>query len=88
MQDFQLKVKSTGETKAFNLLSEERFLKDLDNKAAVRRFDMDKLEVEYDYDTESEQINHSKTMLMTDLQDAIDWFIIDDPLNIVQNLNF
>jgi len=83
-----LKVKSTGQTRAFNLLSEERLLKDLDCKAAVSRFDMDKLEVEYDYDTESEQIVHSRSMLMTDLNDAIEWFIIDDPLNIVQNLEF
>ena len=41
---------------------------------------MAKLEVEYDYDTEKEQIKYSKTMLETDLQDAIDWFITDNPL--------
>ncbi len=67
MEDFQLKVKSTGTERTFNILSEEKFLKNLDNKATVSHFDMNKLEVEYDYDTESEQINHSKTMLATDL---------------------
>jgi len=53
----------------------------------VEAVDMSKLEVEYDYDTESEQINHCKTMLATDLNDAIEWFIVDDPLKIVNNLN-
>lgn len=48
---------------------------------------MNKLEIEYDYDTESEQIQHSKTMLLTDLEDAIEWFVMDDPIHIVQNLN-
>lgn len=62
-------------------------MKHLDQKATVSHFDMNKLEVEYDYDTELEQIGHSKTMLATDLQDAIEWFILDDPLNIVNNLN-
>jgi len=42
-------------------------MKNLDQKAAVSHFDMNKLEVEYDYDTELEQIGHSKTMLATDL---------------------
>lgn len=58
----------------------------LDQNAHVSRFDMNKLEIEYDYDTESEQVGHSKQMLITDLTDAIEWFIVDDPLNIVNNL--
>ena len=62
-------------------------MKHLDSRHAVSRYDMNKLEVEYDYDTENEQIVHSRSMLETDLQDAIDWFVMDDPLNIVQNLN-
>ena len=87
MQDFELKVKASGEGRKFNMLSEERFLKHLDSRNAVSRYDMNKLEVEYDYDTENEQIVHSRSMLETDLQDAIDWFVMDDPLNIVQNLS-
>ena len=80
-------MKATGEGRTFNMLSEERFLKHLDSRNAVSRYDMNKLEVEYDYDTENEQIVHSRSMLETDLQDAIDWFVMDDPLNIVQNLS-
>lgn len=61
VEDFSLKVKSTGELRKFNLLSEEKFMKNLDNNARrVSQFDMNKLEIEYDYDTESEQIAHSK----------------------------
>ena len=67
LEDFALKVKGTTAQKTFNLLSEEKFMKHLDSKAAVSHFDMNKLEVEYDYDTEQEQINHSKSMLATDL---------------------
>ena len=83
LEDIELKIKSSGESRKFNLLSEERFMKDLDSRHAVSSFDMNKLEVEYDYDTESEQIGHSKRMLTTDLADAIEWFVLDDPLNIV-----
>jgi len=46
-------------------------MKALDHgKSTVSQFDMSKLEVEYDYDTESEQIATSKTMLKTDLCDV------------------
>lgn len=61
-------------------------MKGLDSNAKVSQFDMNKLEIEYDYDTEFEQICHSQKMLATDLQDAIEWFVVDDPLNIVNNL--
>ena len=68
IEDFTLKVKSTGEQKKFNLLSEEKFIKGLDNNMRrVSQYDMNKLEIEYDYDTEVEQIGHSKKMLATDL---------------------
>ena len=88
VEDFSLKVKSScGETKTFSLIEEASLLKGLDKDAKISHYDMSKLEVEYDYDTENEQIQHSKGMLTTDLCDAIEWFIMDDPLNIVQNLN-
>ena len=61
VEDFSLKIKSTGELRKFNLLSEEKFMRGLDKSArVVSQFDMNKLEIEYDYDTESEQIVHSK----------------------------
>jgi hypothetical protein len=45
-----------------------------------------KLEVEYDYDTDGEQLIHSKTMLERELKQAIEFFICDDPLKLVDNL--
>ena len=85
IDDFTLKVKSSGEQKKFSLLDEEKFMPGL-NGVRVTQFDMSKLEVEYDYDTEQEQIVHSQQMLATDLADAIDWFVMDDPLKICNNL--
>lgn len=68
VSDLSLKVKSTGELRGFNLLSEEKFMKGLDKSAhVVSKFDMNKLEIEYDYDTDLEQIGHSQKMLATDL---------------------
>jgi len=46
-------VKSSGEQKKFSLLDEEKFMPGL-NGVRVTQFDMSKLEVEYDYDTEQE----------------------------------
>ena len=36
-------------------------------KGSFQNYDMGKLEVEYDYDTEKEQIKYSQNMLETDL---------------------
>ena len=36
---------------------------------------MNKLEVEYDYDTDKEQITYSQEMLFTDLKDAVEWYV-------------
>ena len=47
---------------------------------------MSKLEVEYDYDTDNEQIQFSKSMLLRDLVDAIRFFCEDDPIKLVDNL--
>ena len=47
---------------------------------------MSKLEVEYDYDTDEEQLTHSKKMLLHELFQAIDFFIKEDPIKLVENL--
>jgi hypothetical protein len=52
----------------------------------VTNFDMTKLEVEYDYDTDSEQLENSHTMLLRELKQAIEFFVTDDPLKLVDNL--
>jgi len=54
LSDFQLRVKSSGQARSFSMVSEDSLMKHLDQRAAVSRFDMNKLEIEYDYDTESE----------------------------------
>ena len=50
-----LHKKSSKELKRFNLLDED-VLKGIKLSQAVSKFDMSRLEVEYDYETESEQI--------------------------------
>ena len=69
------------------MVSEEKFMKRQSKNSIIKRCDMSKLEDEYDYDTESEQIIQSKTMLATDLHDAVEWFVIGDPLEVVGNFS-
>lgn len=45
-----------------------------------------KLEVEFDYDTDAEQIKCSKDMLLDDLFQAIDFFVREDPIKLVANV--
>ena len=41
----------------------------------MSKFDMSKLETEYDYETDKEQISQSVNMLRGDLKDAICFFV-------------
>lgn len=61
-------------------------MKGYGNHPIVQGFDMSKLEVEYDYDTDNEQIQFSKSMLLRDLVDAIRFFCEEDPIKLVDNL--
>ena len=54
LEDFQLKVKETGAMRKFNVIKEDKLMKALDHFNRVSKYDMNKLEVEYDYDTETE----------------------------------
>lgn len=47
---------------------------------------MSKLEVEYDYDTDNEQLTHSHNMLLRELFQAIEFFVKEDPLKLVENV--
>ena len=47
---------------------------------------MTKLEVEYDYDTDAEQQRHSKKMLLHELNQAIEFYVRDEPLKLVENV--
>lgn len=53
---------------------------------AVAEFDMSKLEMEYDYDTDPEQQNHSRNMLKKELEQAIEFYVKEDPLKLVDNV--
>ena len=48
-------------------LFEESNMKSFEKNTIIQGFDMSKLEVEYDYDTDSEQRTHSKEMLSFEL---------------------
>ena len=84
LENFPLNVKGTNEMKCFNLLQESE-LKGLMKCGQISRYDMNKLEVEYDYDTDKEQITYSQEMLFTDLKDAVEWYVQEDPLKLVSN---
>ncbi len=47
---------------------------------------MTKLEVEYDYDTDGEQLRQSKRMLVHELTQAIDFYVRDEPLKLITNV--
>jgi hypothetical protein len=52
----------------------------------ITNFDMTKLEVEYDYDTDEEQRIHSQKMLKIELYRAIEFFVMEDPVKLVDNI--
>ena len=49
-------------------------------------FNMKKLELEYDYDTDEEQLFAAKRMLTKENVDAVEYFVKEDPLILVGNL--
>lgn len=63
----------------------EDHLTGIKQSESVSKFDMSRLETEYDYETEPEQIRQSQKMLMEDLHDAIDFFVTKDPLQLIEN---
>lgn len=85
--ELTLRRKGTGELKKFSLFKDE-LLEGIRQSESVSRFDMSRLEVEYDYETETEQIRQSVTMLREDLNDAINFFVMQDPLTLIENVNY
>lgn len=47
---------------------------------------MNKLEVEYDYETDEDQQERSHLMLIQELSAAIDFYVRDDPIKLVENV--
>jgi hypothetical protein len=80
-----LRNKRTGEVQKFSLFRESSLPNYMDH-AIVTNFDMRKLEIEYDYDTDAEQISHSHKMLLRELGQAIDFFVKEDPIKLVDNV--
>jgi hypothetical protein len=48
---------------------------------------MEKLELEYDYETDEEQIYRAKKYLISETKLAIEYIVKEDPLMLVSNLN-
>ena len=59
--EFELKDVNNDSVKKFSLIREASTTNL--HKSSFQNYDMSKLEVEYDYDTEKEQIKYSKHML-------------------------
>lgn len=51
-EEFSLTLKASGDRRAFHLVKEELLLDALDRNGSISKYDMHKLEVEYDYDTD------------------------------------
>lgn len=51
------------------------------------KFDMNQLETVWDNDTDEEQIKDCRDLLTKELFDVINFFVKNDPLQIVQNLD-
>jgi hypothetical protein len=67
-------------------LFDQKQLKSFGNHSIVKNFDMSKLEIEYDYDTDNEQMMHSKKMMLHELVQAIQFYVLDDPIKLVDNI--
>ena len=48
---------------------------------------MSKLEVEYDYPTDDDQVGEAKEMLATEVADAIEFVVTLNPIELVENLS-
>lgn len=64
----------------------ERNLDFLSSKSKMLEFDLSKLEIEYDYDTDEEQIYRAKKMLMKETFLATEFYVKVDPFAMVENL--
>ena len=80
-----LRNKRTGEVQHFSVFRESKLPNYMDH-AVVTNFDMRKLEIEYDYDTDEDQIVHSRKMLLRELDQAIDFYVKEDPIKLVDNV--
>jgi hypothetical protein len=81
----KLTNKKNGQVQYFTILDYQH-MKEYNDHNILKEFDMAKLEVEYDYETDREQEIHSKKMLLKELAEAIDFYILEDPIKLVENV--
>lgn len=93
-KELKLINKKTGAHEIYKIYREDdlTFLRKAfrkDNGHTLLDFNMKKLELEYDYDTDEEQLNAAKSMLLRESLDAIRFSAQEgDPLLLVDNLQF
>lgn len=58
-----------------------------DGRRLILDFNLSKLEIEYDYETDEEQLISAKEMLVQENISAIEFCVKEDPLLLVGNLN-
>jgi hypothetical protein len=85
-KNLKLRDKKTGMTYDFPLFN-EKDIKGFRNNPIINNFNMSKLEIEYDYETEDEQLKQSAKMLIRELHQAIEFFIKEDPFRLVDNIS-
>ena len=54
----------------------------------INDYSLDKLELEYDYDTDEEQVYRAKKHLLNEQKMAVEFYIKDDPIMLVGNLKY
>jgi len=81
----KLHDKKTGHVTSFPLFQYNQ-LKSFKGNNLFQGVDMSKMEIEYDYDTDEEQRSHSQNMMLSELSEAIDFFVKEDPIKLVSNV--
>ncbi len=85
-RNLRLKDKKTGMVYEFPIFN-EKDINGFRNHPIITSYNMNKLEVEYDYETEDEQLKQSAKMLIYELHQAIEFFIKEDPFKLVENIS-
>uniref|UniRef100_A0A7S3SXT7 Uncharacterized protein n=1 Tax=Strombidinopsis acuminata TaxID=141414 RepID=A0A7S3SXT7_9SPIT len=79
--------KKTNERKSFMLVDESKLKAQKQDNHEIYNYNMDKLEVEYDYETDQEQVTLSRKHLETDFFEAVKFSVVDCPMVLCGNLN-
>jgi hypothetical protein len=83
-ESWALTRKKEGTVQNFTLFEEKDLQRQMKN-GKVLSFDMTKLEAEYDYETDECHILNSQSVLTRDLYDAVEFFVVENPILFVEN---